>query len=92
IKIDVEGGEYGVLKGGAATIKREKPVIIFEHGLGAADVYGTTPEMMYDFLVEKCGLKVSTMSAFLSDRKGFSKSQFTKHFYQNMDYYFVAFP
>ena len=43
IKIDVEGAELQVLKGGMELIRRNKPVIIFEHGLGAADCYNTKP-------------------------------------------------
>lgn len=92
IKIDVEGGEYQVLKGATQTILRCRPTIIFEHGLGAADVYGTTPEMMYELLVNVCGLQVATMKAYLKGVSGFSKSEFCRHFYENLDYYFIAFP
>jgi hypothetical protein len=34
IKIDVEGGELLVMKGAAGIMKKYKPVVIFEHGLG----------------------------------------------------------
>ena len=33
IKIDVEGGEFAVLKGSEKIINKFHPVIIFEHGL-----------------------------------------------------------
>ena len=92
IKIDVEGGEYQVLKGAQKTITTHQPHIIFEHGLGAADVYGTTPEMIYELLVENCGLNLSTMEAWLKQKGGFSKDTFCRHFYKNLDYYFIAFP
>lgn len=92
IKIDVEGGEYQVLKGGIQTLKKNQPIIIFEHGLGAADVYGTTPEMVYDLLVEETGFQIATMEAWLKESEGFSKQVFCQHFYKNMDYYFIAFP
>lgn len=91
IKIDVEGGEYQVLKGATKTIKRCQPTIIFEHGLGAADVYGTTPEMVYELLEEECGLQVATMKAYLKGQQGFSKAEFCRHFYDNLDYYFIGF-
>jgi len=42
IKIDVEGAELQVLKGGKELIRKNKPVIVFEHGLGAADCYNRT--------------------------------------------------
>ena len=50
IKIDVEGGEFGVLKGAKDIIKRNKPTIIFECGKGASDFYGTKPNDLYDFI------------------------------------------
>ena len=34
VKIDVEGGEVGVLQGGMSTLRRCRPVIAFEHGGG----------------------------------------------------------
>jgi len=65
IKIDVEGGEYQVLKGAQKTIIANQPHIIFEHGLGAADVYGTTPEMIYELLVEK--ILITSLLSFLRE-------------------------
>ena len=43
IKIDVEGGELGVLQGARHILARDQPLVIFEHGLGGSDHYGTTP-------------------------------------------------
>jgi len=50
IKVDVEGAELLVFKGAVQTLKTHKPYILFEHGRGAADHYGTTPNMMYEYL------------------------------------------
>lgn len=50
IKIDVEGAEMGVLRGAERTLRDHRPVLIFEHGLGSADHYGTQPEELFDFL------------------------------------------
>ena len=41
IKIDVEGNELAVLRGGAATIARTRPVVVFEHQSVASQLYGT---------------------------------------------------
>ena len=48
IKIDVEGAELGVLNGAHATLSAHHPIVIFEHGLGSADHYGTRPEDVFD--------------------------------------------
>ena len=43
IKIDVEGAEQQVIEGAMRTLRRHQPIVIFEHGLGSANVYGTYP-------------------------------------------------
>lgn len=91
MKIDVEGGEMGVLEGGQQTILRAKPIIIFEHGMGASDYYGTKPEQLYDFL-QSCGYKVATMKRWLKGETSFSKEEFKHQFYDRLNYYFIAYP
>lgn len=59
IKIDVEGAEREVLAGAAGTLARHRPVVVFEHGLGSADHYGTEPRHLWELLVEGAGLEVS---------------------------------
>ena len=53
VKIDVEGAELGVLRGGSEMFRRDRPVTVFEFGLGAADVYGTTPSDIHGFFAER---------------------------------------
>ena len=91
VKIDVEGAELQVLKGSVETLKRCKPVIVFEHGLGAADCYGTEPEMVFD-LLEECGLRCFTMEQWLDTdgRKNLNKDEFCDHFRSGRHYYFLA--
>jgi len=91
IKIDVEGAELQVLRGAVKTIQRCKPVIVFEHGLGAADFYGTTPEMI-DELLGSAGLKISLMESWLVNRGPLSRKQFADQFYNGKNFYFVAHP
>ena len=92
IKIDVEGAELQVLKGAVDTIRRSRPVIVFEHGLGAADFYGTTPEEVYDLLTKQCGLRVSLMQRWLEDSKELSRDEFADQFHKEINYYFIAYP
>jgi FkbM family methyltransferase len=90
IKIDVEGAEFPVLKGGKKTICRCKPVIIFEFGIGAADHYGVEPETVYEFITSQCGLSVSTLKGYLKEKEKLTKDQFCRLYLDRLEYYFVA--
>jgi FkbM family methyltransferase len=57
IKIDVEGAELQVLRGAIETLQRHRPYVIFEHGVGGADLYGTLPTELFD-LLDGCGLRI----------------------------------
>lgn len=89
IKIDVEGGELRVLEGAKQTLKRNKPVVIFEHGLGASDFYGSTPDKLFR-LMEECGLKISKMKDWLDGKKHLSLVEFETIYKNGSDYYFIA--
>ena len=91
IKIDVEGGEYLVLQGAEQTIKQHQPVIVFEHGEGGADQYGIQPEQVYEFLVDNCGMKISTLSNWLKKKSSIDKSTFVKYFWEGTEYYWIAY-
>jgi FkbM family methyltransferase len=60
IKIDVEGAEEGVLAGAAETLARNRPLVVFEHGLSAA-VYGSPSESIYD-LFSAAALRVFSVA------------------------------
>ncbi|MDP1727763.1 MAG: FkbM family methyltransferase [Bacteroidota bacterium] len=92
IKIDVEGGEYGVLKGAKNLLKQSKPVIIFESGLGASDYYGTKPADLYNYITLDIGLKISTLKSFIKQGKALSLAEYEKDFNTNSEYYFIAHP
>jgi FkbM family methyltransferase len=49
IKIDVEGGEWNVIKGAADTIARLRPVISFEFGKNSYAGYGVDPGALFDY-------------------------------------------
>lgn len=90
IKIDVEGGEFGVMKGGKKLLKKNKPIILFESGKGASDFYGTTPIDLYNFISDEIGLRIYTLNAFVKKENAISRDEFVNHFNTNKEYYFVA--
>lgn len=90
IKIDVEGAELQVLEGATDLLKRNKPIVLFECGLGGADVYGTTPQQVFD-LFTQCGMGVSTIEYFNAGKQPFSKEEFCGQFYKNYNFFFIAY-
>jgi FkbM family methyltransferase len=90
IKIDVEGGEFGVLKGSCQLLQKWRPLVIFESGLGASDYYGTRPEELFLFLTSEIGLNISTLKAFIKQNAPLKQKEFEAHFNNNTEYYFIA--
>jgi FkbM family methyltransferase len=90
IKIDVEGGELQVMEGGLETIRRWKPVIIFEHGLGASEFYESSPEKIFS-LLQSCGMKVSLMDRWLKQQKELSLQDLKDQFYNRKNFVFIAY-
>ncbi len=58
IKIDVEGAELQMIQGAIQTLRQYRPIVIFEHGSGAAELYGTTPSDVYRLLADDIGLRI----------------------------------
>ncbi len=90
VKIDVEGAEYEVLQGARKVLHKNKPLVLFECGLGGADVYGTTPDHIFDLFTE-CGMGVSTIEYFNAHKQPFSKEEFSGQFYKNYNFFFIAY-
>lgn len=89
IKIDVEGGEFGVLSGAEKVIEKFHPVIIFEHGLGASEYYNTSSEDIFDFF-ENSKYSLFTLKGFISESTPLSKDKFNDLYHRNKEYYFLA--
>ncbi len=92
IKIDVEGAEMGVLRGAKELLNRDRPLVIFECGLGASEFYGTTAETVFDFFSNDVKMGIHTLRDFIAKRGPMSLQQFVEVFNTNSDYYFVAAP
>lgn len=91
IKIDVEGAEEMVLAGAVKTMQRCRPVIIFEYGLGASDVYGSTPERLFRFFADK-QYGISLLCQYLDGKKPFSQADFEAQYFNRTNHYFIAYP
>lgn len=92
IKIDVEGAELQVLRGAEKTLDRWRPTIIFEHGRGAAEFYGTTPAMIHGLLVDRHRMEIRTLQGFLSGHAPLDARAFADTFERGEVWNFVASP
>ena len=91
LKIDVEGAELLVLKGAEKMITRCKPVIIFEFGLGASDVYETSPKELWNFFEEK-NYRISLLDDWLRDKSYFSFEDLEEQYFHKIYHSFIAWP
>ena len=93
VKIDVEGGELGVFQGGVQTLRRNRPVVVFECGLGGADSFASSPGEIYDTVTGPIGLAISLLESYLASRKAsLTRDAFIDQFLHGRNYYFVAHP
>jgi len=92
IKIDVEGGEFAVLKGAKELLKKHSPTLIFECGMGASDCYGTNPLDIYNYLTEDLDFNIYTLGSFTKNKAFLTAEEFQHYFQTGEEYYFVAVP
>jgi FkbM family methyltransferase len=90
IKIDVEGGEFDVVRGAENILRTSHPVIIYEQGIGGSDIYGTRPESFFDFMAS-FGYSISLMEYYLLKKKPFNKDNYCLQFNNGYNFYFVAY-
>jgi FkbM family methyltransferase len=88
IKIDVEGAEGTVIAGAIETISRDRPHVIFEHGETSSMAFGFSSKQIFDLLVERCGLRISLLPAWLAGRGSLTRQEFANQ----RDWYFIAHP
>lgn len=89
IKIDVEGGELDVLRGGAGVLAEDRPYIPFEFGRRASAVYGATARDVYDTLTG-AGLQLTTLARFLAGEPDLDQTEFELQ--TTRDFFFLAHP
>lgn len=92
IKIDVEGAEFLVLQGASHILIRNRPLVIFEFGLGASDFYKVQPEDIYRFFTDTCNMHISLMKDFIQGNEALTFENFSNHYFNRSEYYFIAHP
>ena len=92
IKIDVEGGDYNVLKGASRIILECRPLVVFEFGLGGADRYGVSPHDLYDLVAGRYGYGLYTLDDYVRRRPPLTEERLTRLYGEGREYYFVAAP
>lgn len=90
MKVDVEGAEYLVFEGARARIARDKPLILFEHGIGGSDYFGRGPEDLFALLSDECGLRLSTLPRYLLGGRSMNLQEFSAQYHERKNYFFVA--
>ncbi len=91
IKLDVEGAELGVLRGADRILSNDQPIVVFEHGVGAANHYDTTPRAIHD-LFSGHGYEVFLLGTWLEKGPALTRDQFVDQYEQQRNYYFLAAP
>lgn len=88
IKIDVEGHEYAALRGGAALLARDRPVILFEAGAASDEDLDTTSyARLFDWLTGDLGYRIHAPCDLVAGRAPLDADGFLAH----RTYPFTAF-
>lgn len=92
IKIDIEGGEFHALRGAVRTIRRWRPVIVFEGGPKSTGQYSVEPEEVYDLTTGQLGFHLSTMQRWLAGLLPYAEAEFCERWRSGAEFYFIAYP
>ncbi len=92
IKIDVEGGEFNVLKGASKTIHNSNPIILFECGAIGGELYGFTASDVFKLFNEIYEYRIYTLKGWLHTKKEITYTEFEKFFETGKEYFFLAAP
>lgn len=92
IKLDIEGGEFHALQGGLSLIHRNKPIIVFEAGIGSTGEYGVSAGELYNLVSETMGYHLSTMDNWLNGLPAYDLNSFQENWNLGPEYYFIAYP
>jgi FkbM family methyltransferase len=91
VKVDVEGAEALVFEGARDCLRRDRPVVVFEHGTGSRQFYGIASDAVFDLLAD-VGLRVSTLQDYVQGAPPLTRAGIVRQVEEGLDFYFVAHP
>lgn len=91
IKVDVEGAESLVFQGASECLRRDRPIVVFEHGTTSRRFYGAGSDVVFDLLAQ-AGLRISLLEEFLRGGPPLSQDSFVQQVEGGLNFYFVAHP
>jgi len=91
IKLDTEGAELPIIRGGLATIRRCRPIIVFETGRNTTPFYGVQPDDIFDTIVSDLNMNLSTMARWLKGKSPYTKARFRYVYEKTNEFYFMAY-
>jgi len=80
-----------VLKGAQEILKKDRPFVLFEFGLGASDYYESTAEELYQFF-NLLDYALFNLKDVLKNNVALDLEAFENHYKNNSEYYFWAAP
>jgi len=94
IKIDVEGAQLQVFRGAEATLRRCRPIIVFEHGYLAQEAYGASTDAVWEELGDRLGFRISRLVDWLSGTPQLTREAFNRSvgLHPGSEFCFVAHP
>ena len=87
IKIDAEGGEFNILKGGINIIKKFRPVVTFEFGASSYSAYDVIPEHVYNFWNELNYEIYDILGNLIDNERSFAQSSINQNIWD-----YIAIP
>jgi FkbM family methyltransferase len=88
LKLDVEGAEHLVLRGGLAMLRRHRPLVLFEHQKQTASHFRSGPDELFGLLVHQAEMRIFDMSG----RGPYSRSEFQAVYESGTRHNFFAAP
>lgn len=80
----------GLLGGAVNLTKTDKPLLLFECGLGASDYYGVMLGEIFQFFETELSYNIFTFVAYLKGIKPLISRGFVETYESKSGYYFVA--